>query len=458
MFKVSFKSHGKEIYCKEGDLLLDVAREASIFIDAPCNGNISCGKCKVKLLSGKVDTEKTRHISDDEIKQGYVLACNSKVISDIEIDVPSKLSSSMDKMIIEGGQKEKDEAIFNRAKNIAKEHNLEFKINISKKYIELSEPTIDDNISDVDRLERYVRNNLGYDEIDFRLDILRKIPKVLRENNFKVTLTYIKKKNKLTIINIEPGDTGESLYGIAIDIGTTSVVVCLVDLIKKELIDKASSGNAQIQYGADVINRIVYATKKNGLDVLHKSIINQTINPLLHNLYERNNINKDDVINVVAAGNTTMVSLFLGVYPDFLRMEPYIPPFLRSPKLMGENVGLDVNDSAYVYLAPNVASYVGGDITAGVLSSGMWASDENVLFIDLGTNGEIVFGNKDFMMSCACSAGPAFEGGGIRCGMRASCGAIESVKIDTDTLEPKLSIIGDCEPIGICGSGIIDLI
>ena len=458
MFKVSFKSHGKEIYCKEGDLLLDVAREASIFIDAPCNGNISCGKCKVKLLSGKVDTEKTRHISDDEIKQGYVLACNSKVISDIEIDVPSKLSSSMDKMIIEGGQKEKDEAIFNRAKNIAKEHNLEFKINISKKYIELSEPTIDDNISDVDRLERYVRNNLGYDEIDFRLDILRKIPKVLRENNFKVTLTYIKKKNKLTIINIEPGDTGESLYGIAIDIGTTSVVVCLVDLIKKELIDKASSGNAQIQYGADVINRIVYATKKNGLDVLHKSIINETINPLLHNLYKRNNINKDDVINVVAAGNTTMVSLFLGVYPDFLRMEPYIPPFLRSPKLMGENVGLDVNDSAYVYLAPNVASYVGGDITAGVLSSGMWASDENVLFIDLGTNGEIVFGNKDFMMSCACSAGPAFEGGGIRCGMRASCGAIESVKIDTDTLEPKLSIIGDCEPIGICGSGIIDLI
>ena len=458
MFKVSFKSHGKEIYCKEGDLLLDVAREASIFIDAPCNGNISCGKCKVKLLSGKVDTEKTRHITDDEIKQGYVLACNSKVISDIEIDVPSKLSSSMDKMIIEGGQKEKDEAIFNRAKNIAKEHNLEFKINISKKYIELSEPTIDDNISDVDRLERYVRNNLGYDEIDFRLDILRKIPKVLRENNFKVTLTYIKKKNKLTIINIESGDTGESLYGIAIDIGTTSVVVCLVDLIKKELIDKASSGNAQIQYGADVINRIVYATKKNGLDVLHKSIINETINPLLHNLYKRNNINKDDVINVVAAGNTTMVSLFLGVYPDFLRMEPYIPPFLRSPKLMGENVGLDVNDSAYVYLAPNVASYVGGDITAGVLSSGMWASDENVLFIDLGTNGEIVFGNKDFMMSCACSAGPAFEGGGIRCGMRASCGAIESVKIDTDTLEPKLSIIGDCEPIGICGSGIIDLI
>ena len=458
MIKVLFKSHDKEVYCNKGELLLDVARKADIFIDAPCNGNVSCGKCKVKLLDGKVDTEKTRHISDDEIKQGYILACNSKVVSDIEVDVPSKLSSSMHGMKIEGGGKEKDEAIFNRAKEIAENHDLRFCTNIRKKYIELSEPTLDDNISDVDRIQRYVRHHLGYNEIDFRLDILRKIPILLRESDFKVTLTYVKKKNKLTIIDIEPGNTGESLYGVAIDIGTTSVVVCLVDLVEQVLIDKASSGNAQIKYGADVINRIVFSTKKNGLNELHKAIIHETINPLLNSIYEKNNINKDDVISVVASGNTTMASLFLGVYPDYLRREPYIPPFLRSPKIMGENVELDVNPSAYVYLAPNVASYVGGDITAGVLSAGIWASEENVLFIDLGTNGEIVFGNQDFMMSCACSAGPAFEGGGIRCGMRASCGAIESIKIDPKTLEPRLSMIGNCDPIGICGSGIIDLI
>lgn len=456
MIKVLFKSHDKEVYCNKGELLLDVARKADIFIDAPCNGNVSCGKCKVKLLNGKVDTEKTRHISDDEIKQGYILACNSRVVSDIEVDVPSKLSSSMHGMKIEGGGK--DEAIFNRAKEIAENHDLRFCTNIRKKYIELSEPTLDDNISDVDRIQRYVRHHLGYNEIDFRLDILRKIPILLRESDFKVTLTYVKKKNKLTIIDIEPGNTGESLYGVAIDIGTTSVVVCLVDLVEQVLIDKASSGNAQIKYGADVINRIVFSTKKNGLNELHKAIIHETINPLLNSIYEKNNINKDDVISVVASGNTTMASLFLGVYPDYLRREPYIPPFLRSPKIMGENVELDVNPSAYVYLAPNVASYVGGDITAGVLSAGIWASEENVLFIDLGTNGEIVFGNQDFMMSCACSAGPAFEGGGIRCGMRASCGAIESIKIDPKTLEPRLSMIGNCDPIGICGSGIIDLI
>ena len=458
MIKVLFKSHNKEVYCNKGELLLDVARKSDVFIDAPCNGNISCGKCKVKLLKGKVDTEKTRHISDDEIKQGYILACNSKVVSDIEVDIPSKLSSSMYGMKIEGGGKEKDESIFNRAKEIAKNHNLKFCTNIRKKYIELNEPTLDDNISDVDRIERYVRLNLGYDEIDFRLDILRKIPILLRESDFKITLTYVQKKNKLTIIDIESGYTGESLYGIAIDIGTTSVVVCLVDLVKNTLIDKASSGNAQIKYGADVINRIVFATKKNGLDDLHKAIIHETINPLLNSIYEKNNISKNDVISVVASGNTTMASLFLGVYPDYLRREPYIPPFLKSPKIMGENVELDVNPSAYVYLAPNVASYVGGDITSGVLSSGIWASEENVLFIDLGTNGEIVFGNQDFMMSCACSAGPAFEGGGIRCGMRASNGAIEKIKINPINFEPKLGIIGESSPIGICGSGIIDLI
>ncbi|MEF9991217.1 MAG: corrinoid activation/regeneration protein AcsV [Romboutsia sp.] len=458
MIKVIFESHNKEVYCNEGDLLLDVARNANIFIDAPCNGNVSCGKCKVKLLSGKVDTEKTIHLKDEEWNEGYILACNTKVVSDIEIEVPSKLSSSMYGMKIEGSDKNKDKAIFNRAKAIIKEHNLEFKTNIVKIYIEIEEPNLDDNISDVDRLQRYVRNNLGYDEIDFRLELLRKLPAILRKSEFKITLTYVKKKNKITIINIEEGNKENLLYGVAIDIGTTSVVVCLVDLNTKEVVDKASSGNAQIKYGADVINRIIYSTKHNGLEILNKAIIDETINPLLRLICERNKINKDDVVTVVASGNTTMTSLFLGVYPDFLRIEPYIPPFLKSPKLMGEDVSLYVNNSAYVYLSPCVASYVGGDITAGVLSAGIWSSDENVLFIDLGTNGEIVFGNKDYMMSCACSAGPAFEGGGISCGMRASSGAIEKVKIDKSTLNPTLNIIGETSPVGICGSGIIDLI
>ncbi len=458
MIRINLKNYNKDIYCNKGDNLLEAARKNGIFIDAPCNGNVSCGKCKVKLHKGRVDTEKTLHIKDEEWNQGYILACNTKVIEEIEIEIPNKSSLAMNNMKIEGSDKNKDKAIFNRAKKIIETHNFEFKTNITKTYLELEDPTIDDNISDVDRLERYARNNLGYEEIDFKIDLLRKLPIILREDNFKVTITYVKKKNKITLLNIESGNTENKLYGAAIDIGTTSVVVCLVDLYTKEIIDKSSCANAQIKYGADVIHRIIHSSKKKGLEELNKAIVEETINPLLQSIYDKNNIDKNNVVTLVVSGNTTMSSLFLGVYTDYLRQEPFIPPFLKSPKLMGEDVGLNVNKSAYLYLSPSVASYVGGDITSGVLSAGIWASEENVLFIDLGTNGEIVFGNKDYMMSCACSAGPAFEGGGISCGMRASNGAIEKVDIDSKSLDPKLTIIGQEEPIGICGSGIIDLI
>lgn len=458
MAKVIFKPQGKEIECEVGEKLLDVARKADIFIDAPCNGSQSCGKCKVKLLDGKCDTEKTVHISDEEWNQGYILACATKVTEDIVIEVPSKLSSSMHGMKIEGSDKKVDQKLFERGRKFLEDNGLTYATNIEKRYMELDKPSLDDNISDVDRIERHIRQELEVDGVDFRLDILRKIPKVLREEDFNITLTYLKKKNKITILNIEPGDKKESLYGLAIDIGTTSVVVCLVNLLTNEVVEKASSGNAQIKYGADVINRIVFAVRKDNINLMRKAIVEETLNPLIQSIYDKTGIDKDNVIRVVLSGNTTMSTLFLGIYPDYLRLEPYIPPYLKSPNLMGENVGLNVNESALIYLSPNVASYVGGDITAGVLSSGIWSSEENTLFIDLGTNGEIVFGNKDFLMCCACSAGPAFEGGGISCGMRASSGAIEKVKINKDTLEPELTIIGDCEPIGICGSGIIDLI
>lgn len=458
MAKVFFKSHNKEVQCEVGENLLDLARKADIFIDAPCNGSQSCGKCKVKLLYGKCDTEKNIHISDDEWEQGYILSCATKVTEDIVVDVPSKLSSSMHGMKIEGSDKKVDKDLLDRAKKLIDDNGISYNTNIEKRYIELEAPSLDDNISDVDRLERQVRQDFGIEGIDFRLDILRKMPKVLRKGDFKVTLTYVRKKNKITILNIESGNREGELYGLAIDIGTTSVVVCLVNLITNEVIEKASSGNAQIRYGADVINRIVFAVRKDNLEIMRKAIVEDTLNPLIESIYEKTGIDKNNVIRAVISGNTTMSTLFLGIYPDYLRLEPYIPPYLKSPRLMGEDVGLNINKSALIYISPNVASYVGGDITAGVLSAGIWASEENTLFIDLGTNGEIVFGNKDFMMCCACSAGPAFEGGGISCGMRASAGAIEKVSIDKDTLEPKLTIIGEGNPIGICGSGIIDLI
>lgn len=457
MAKVKFIPQNIVVSCETGENLLEVARKANIFIDAPCNGSIACGKCKVKLLKGNANSEKTLHIKDDEWENGYILACNTKIIEDIEIEIPSQLSTSMHEMKIEGLSSEKDKAIFKRAKNFIIENNMEFKSYVRKDYVQIDDPTLDDNISDYDRIKRHLRNSLGYEQVNCRLQLLRKLPKILREGEFKVTLTHIPRGNKTTIVNVEIGNTTNRLYGVAVDIGTTSVVVCLVDLNNGEIIAKSSSGNAQIKYGADVINRIIYSTKKDGLDILNKSIIDETINPLLDNIYSETKVTKDEIMAFVASGNTTMTHLFLGIYPDYLRREPYIPAFLKSPIVKASELGLNVNPDTFIYLSPSVASYVGGDITAGVLASGIWTSDENVLFIDLGTNGEIVFGNKDYLMTCACSAGPAFEGGEISCGMRASTGAIEEITIE-ENLKPILKVIGDVAPIGICGSGIIDLI
>ncbi len=458
MVRVNVLSHNKEITCKVGDNLLDIIRENNIFIDAPCNGNMVCGKCKVKLIKGKVDSKINVHISKEEASQGYILSCSSSVIEDIDIEIPSNMDTSIYDMKIEGSSKNKDNDRFEEAVTKTRENNIGFTKNVYKKYIELEEPNLDDNISDIDRIERYIRNNMHSNYVEFSLEVLRKAPIELRKNNFKATITYIVEKEKIYVFDINSNNTENEIYGICVDIGTTSVVACLVDLNTHNIIDKASSVNAQIKYGSDVINRIIYSTKKDGLEILRKSIVEDTINKLLDKIYIKNNIDKNNIVMFVAAGNTTMSSLFLGVYTDFLRQEPYIPPFIKSSNIKAKEIGININPNGEVYLSPSVASYVGGDITAGVLSSGMYNSEENILFIDLGTNGEIVFGNQDYMMTCACSAGPAFEGGGISCGMRASKGAIEKVDINKDNFVPNLKIIDDDRPMGICGSGIIDLI
>jgi uncharacterized 2Fe-2S/4Fe-4S cluster protein (DUF4445 family) len=457
--KIKFILENKEIYVPRGENLLEAARKSGVIIDAPCNGNLSCGKCKVKIIDGKVDTKKSHHITDEEWNEDYVLACNSKVVEDITVKVPRETFAFMKDVKIDDLSNQKDREIFERAKRQVLNNGMEFKSYVRKDYLEVDTPTLDDNISDWDRIKRHLRNHLGYTHVFCRLPMLRRIPQILRKSDFKVTITHIPRGNgRTTIVNMEKGDTSSRLFGVAIDIGTTSVSACLVDLYNGELLSKASSGNAQIKYGADVINRIIFSTKGDGLEKLNQAIIHETINPLLTKMFKSAQVDKDEVIAFVAAGNTTMAHLLLGVYPDYLRREPYIPAFLRAPFIKASELGIDVNPETFLYIVPSVASYVGGDITAGVLSSGIWASDKNVLFIDLGTNGEIVFGNKDFLMTCACSAGPAFEGGEISCGMRATNGAIDTIKISDKTYEPQFTVIGDENPIGICGSGIIDLI
>lgn len=459
MAKIRFIPENIEVIADTGENLLDAARRGNVFIDAPCGGKGSCGKCKVKIIEGVVDVIKNHHLDSSELERGYVLACCSKITGDLVVEIPGRLTSYLNNMKIESLSNSRDIKIFERAREQVIKNGMGFGSYVRKDYIELDEPSIDDNISDWDRIKRHIRNNLGYSKVFCRLPMLRRISGILRESNFKVTITHIPRGNdRTTIVNMEALNTTSRLYGVAVDVGTTSVAAFLVDLYEGRLLAKASSGNAQIKYGADVINRIVHSTRRNGLDELNHAIIHETINPLLQKMYGDANIDKNEVIAFVASGNTVMSHLLLGVYPDYLRKEPYIPTFLRSPFIKASELEIDVNPETFLYITPCVASYVGGDITAGVLSSGMWSSDEKILFMDLGTNGEIVFGNKDFMLTCACSAGPAFEGGEISCGMRASGGAIEKVEIDRNTLEPSIRVIGGEKPRGICGSGIIDII
>ena len=248
--------------------------------------------------------------------------------------------------------------------------------------------------------------------------------------------------------------------GLAIDIGTTTVSALIINMENGEILAKASAGNGQIRYGADVINRIIEQQKPGGTNRLQRAVIDDTINPMIQEMCKKASISRNSIYRMCVAANSTMNHLFAGINADPLRMEPYIPAFFKTNSLFASDVGIAINPDAHIIVAPNIGSYVGGDITAGTLVSMIWNKPEFSLFIDLGTNGELVFGNSDFMMSCACSAGPAFEGGDISCGMRATDGAIEACTIDKETMEPTYKIVGEpgTKPIGLCGSGIIDII
>lgn len=255
-----------------------------------------------------------------------------------------------------------------------------------------------------------------------------------------------------------PAWQGTLPYALACDVGTTGVSMLLVDLTSGKALAQANTGNAQVRYGADIINRIINQTRPGGIERLKQAIVKDTLNPLITAVCTEAHVVPEDIAHVIIAGNTTMEHLLLGVEADSLRKEPFVPAFLVADEQEAGSIGLELPPQTPVYLAPNVGSYVGGDITAGLLASGMWNTTDITLFIDLGTNGELVFGNEEFMLTCACSAGPAFEGGDISSGMRATDGAIEAVVIEGASFDPQLSVIGRGKPAGLCGSGLIDVI
>ena len=443
-----------------GEKLLDVARKANVAIDAPCSGNGVCGKCRVRLASGTLNAPINRHITSEEYKAGWRLACLAVVTGDAEIEVPDIASAYRSRMKMADLSSPEEIAIFENLKSQLEQAGITFGSDLSFLPLELSEPTLEDTMPDNERLLRAVEAATGVDESAIMLpySVLKDLAWVLRESEFKVKCVISRDQNRILIRDVLPQSNTDPMVGFALDLGTTSLAGVLVDLETGKILAKASGGNGQIRYGADVINRIIESDKVGGRKRLQDAVVKESIIPMLASMYRSANINPRRIYRMVLAGNTTMNHLLLGLHADPIRMEPFVPSFFRTDYLYVRDIGLKMNPLAELIVAPNIGSYVGGDITAGALVSMIWNNPEMSLFIDLGTNGELVFGNSEFQMSCACSAGPAFEGGDISCGMRATDGAIEACSIDKETMEPTLTVVGNTAPAGICGSGIIDII
>ena len=460
--KVTFQIEGAgpvSIECNVGDNLLELARRANVAIDAPCSGNGSCGKCRVKLVEGEVESIPSRHISDEEYKAGWRLSCNCKVVGDCTVLVPDIASAYQSRMKTADLSSPKEIAIFEDCQNALKESGIRFDNDFLARDVVMEPPSPDDTMPDVERLIWGVKSQIEVEKVHVPFHVMKKLASTLREFDFHVCVKGIHEGDIFRCMEVcGPEDT--VIVGCAIDIGTTTVTMVLTDLQTGKLLAKGSSGNGQIRYGADVINRIIEQSRPGGKKKLQDAIIKETLTPIIANLCKTAGVSANSILRLSIGANTTMNHLFVGVDADPIRMDPYIPSFFGWDGLLAGDLKLPANPLASVVIAPNIGSYVGGDITAGTLASGIWDKDEMSLFIDLGTNGELVFGNRDFLMSCACSAGPAFEGGDISCGMRATDGAIEACVIDKATMEPTLTIVGDegQRPVGICGSGIIDII
>ena len=447
--KVLFEPYHKVVEVPKGTSLLEAASQAKVYVSSICGGDGICGKCRLVVKKGAIHTTPTTLLSRDEIQKGYVLACQSRVVKDVEIEVPVESRPEGEKILID-----KDAQRFRAFTPVAGE-KVFFKHDplVQKLYLELPQPNLLDNLADHQRLYREIRRHRHEPIMQSGLKVLRILPKILRQGRGKITATIGIRGGTTEVIQIEEGDTTPHNFGIAVDVGTCTVVAHLINLNNSKTLDAEATYNSQRVYGEEVTRRIIYAELK-GPDKLREAIVND-INNLISTLISRNKVKLNDVIALLCAGNTTMIHLLLGLDPSQIRREPYIPVSTSPSPIRAAEVGIKINPRGLLYCLPSISSWVGGDATAGILATQIYEAQDTAMLIDIGTNGEIVLGNKEWMVCCSASAGPAFEGSGVKHGMRAAEGAIERVKI-LDDGEVKYSTIDGVKPKGICGSGLID--
>ena len=458
---VRFLPFDREVEVPTGVLIGDAAQQAGIDVLMPCGGQGRCGRCAVIVQEGQVRRRSTQRLSPDDVAEGYALACQTVVEGDVVILVPPQ--EKIERRLKEGKRAAKVELPF--------PYDLHDQP-LRKYAITLEPPSLQDQTDDWSRLQRELARRYGLQELQASLPVLRKLGRALREGEWTVTVVveldaFDHSEGPPRILDILPGEHLESLWAVAIDIGTTSNHVWLVDLISGEVMARKADYNGQIIRGEDVISRIIYASKKkcgsvgegecgSGLEEL-QGLVMETLNRLLKQAARERSISTDEIYKAVVAGNSTMIHLFAGVPPESIRLMPFITAVNQLPPFPAREIGLGVNAEATVDCLPGVASYVGADITAGVVSSEMCRTGDLTLFIDIGTNGEIVLGDCTWLIACACSAGPAFEGAGVVHGMRATAGAIEEVWVNSEDYEITYRVIGGEQPRGVCGSGLISL-
>ncbi len=432
MPKITFIPQNKEIKVDSGTNLLKAADQAGLYIEGDCGGKGTCGKCLVKVIEGDAGNPtkaEQKHISEKALNEGWVLSCQKRVKQDIKVEIPVQKEAHLRKTTLKGGIEE-----------------LEAEPVIEKVAVKLDKPSVEDQTADLERLLKHLKRP----DLTVELRELTNFPGMMRDNSYAVTAAITGNR----VISIEPGDTSGQLYGIAFDIGTTTIMGSLIDLKKAEVVAVAAETNPQNIYGADVISRINYASEgKTELKQLQDKVL-EAANQIIKDLLKETKVARDRVYEVTAVGNTTMSHLFMGIDPTYLAPAPFVPAYRRALEVEAAELGIAINPGGRVTFLPNIAGYVGSDTLGVILATEMDQRKDNCVAIDIGTNGELVLAANGKLMACSTAAGPAFEGAQIKQGMRAAAGAVEAVWYENN--EINLSTIDDAPACGICGSGLID--
>jgi len=459
MPRVKFLPSEISLEVEKGENLLRAAMLAGVHVNASCGGQGVCGKCRVIIESGAVEDGLSEKLSQEDREKGIRMACRAMVTGEVEVRIP--VESQIDNRVLNLQAHQPGAGLTAPELGVEwlEERGL-FSPPMETRQVVCQPPSATNNEDDLTRLLRHLAEQHDEHQLNVDFYVLRKLSEEMRKENFATTVTLqrpVRDNQRSTLVNVQAGDRTKSNYGLAVDVGTTTVYAQLLSMDTGAVLAEQGEYNAQISYGEDVISRIMYASKPKGLEKLQEVVVG-TINNLIKELARRTKVDLDDVSHLTVAGNTTMTQLLLAINPKYLRLSPYVPTASYYPPVKAASMGISLGPHVSLLVFPCVASYVGGDIVSGVMGSGIYREEPLTLYIDLGTNGEIVVGNRDWLACAACSAGPAFEGGGIEHGMRATRGAIEDFSINPSTCEPMIMTIGLAKAKGICGSGLINIV